>query len=53
MTALSLARLLQDGNRAERAEAAALAQDALDLAGQAGHARHSCGSGTARHTDRR
>jgi DNA-binding CsgD family transcriptional regulator len=32
MTSLSLARLLQDGNRAERADAAALAQDALDLA---------------------
>ena len=34
MTSLSLARLLQDGNRAERADAAALAQDALDLAAQ-------------------
>ena len=32
MTSLSLARLLQDGNRAERADAAVLAQDALDLA---------------------
>jgi DNA-binding CsgD family transcriptional regulator len=32
LTSLGLARLLQDGNRAERAEAAALAQDALDLA---------------------
>ncbi len=29
---LGLARLLQDGDRAELAEAAALAQDALDLA---------------------
>jgi hypothetical protein len=32
LTSLGLARLLPDGNRAERAEAAALAQDALDLA---------------------
>ncbi len=32
LTLLGLARLLQDGNRAERADAAALAQDALDLA---------------------
>jgi hypothetical protein len=32
LTSLGLARLVQDGNRAERAEAAALAQDALDLA---------------------
>jgi DNA-binding CsgD family transcriptional regulator len=32
LTMLGLARLLQDGDRAERAEAAALAQDALDLA---------------------
>ena len=32
MTSLSLAGLLQDGNRAERADASALAQDALDLA---------------------
>jgi DNA-binding CsgD family transcriptional regulator len=32
MTSLGLARLLQDGNRAERIDAAVLAQDALDLA---------------------
>ena len=32
LTFLGLARLLRDGNRAERAEAATLAQDALDLA---------------------
>ena len=32
LTSLGLARLLRDGNRAERAEAATLAQDALDLA---------------------
>ena len=32
LTLLGLARLLPDGNRAERADAAALAQDALDLA---------------------
>jgi DNA-binding CsgD family transcriptional regulator len=32
LTSLGLARLLRDGNRAERAEASMLAQDALDLA---------------------
>ena len=32
LTSLGLARLLRDGNRAQRAEAAALAQDALDIA---------------------
>jgi DNA-binding CsgD family transcriptional regulator/tetratricopeptide (TPR) repeat protein len=32
LTSLSLARLLRDGDRAQRAEAAALAQDALDIA---------------------
>jgi DNA-binding CsgD family transcriptional regulator len=32
LTSLSLARLLRDGDRAQRAEAAALAQDALDVA---------------------
>ena len=32
LTSLGLARLLRDGNRAERAEATALAQDALNLA---------------------
>jgi DNA-binding CsgD family transcriptional regulator len=32
LTSLSLARLLRDGDRAQRAEAAALAQDALDMA---------------------
>src|SRR6202044_2148420 len=32
LTSLALARLLRDGDRAQRAEAAALAQDALDVA---------------------
>jgi DNA-binding CsgD family transcriptional regulator len=32
LTSLGLARLLRDGDRAQRAEAAALAQDALDVA---------------------
>ena len=32
LASLSLARLLRDGDRAQRAEAAALAQDALDIA---------------------
>ena len=32
LTSLGLARLLRDGDRAQRAEAAALAQDALDIA---------------------
>lgn len=32
LTSLGLARLLQNGNRAEMAEAATLTQDALDLA---------------------
>ena len=53
LTSLDLARLLRDGDRAERAEAAILARDALDLAAQPGHARHGGRGQAARGAARR